>query len=439
MRVSSILVGLIIFVCACDTENNFAIPDENYFVKFYGEEGDQEGIDFIVNTDGSVVMVGNTSRPGVLQQIYVVKVDANGQVLWQRRIGLGDKKDIAKDVELHPDGRIVIAGETEMSVGDRDFYVKILDQNGLELDSARQPLKLGVVTDEKVYSVSIINNGFMIAGSTTLLESGAPSPNDLRDAMHLRFDNSLNKIDESTGLWSEVTGTSNSDEYAAKIVEVDPNNLYFVFGSSNEDKGDNTTDYDFWIFGLGSTGGPYPGPDPPQLAGEPLFFGDPNDDELMTSVESGSPQSVSTYVMSGISVRSSGFSQTYVVQLTKAISLGRMNKLIESKPTDIGTNVSGIVRIVARMDNSYLLISDNFLLPSSSAGSNISLQMLNSEFSDNSKDPIIFGGESDDFVGSVSELSDGRILLFGTMTVGGLNGQKKMVLMKLNSNGKLTE
>lgn len=439
MRIVGILLIMLISF-SCDTENSFPIPQENYFVKFYGEEGDQEGVDFIVNTDGSVVMVGNTVRPGVEQQIYVVKVDANGQVLWQRRIGLPDKKDIAKDIELHPDGRIVIAGETAMGTGNRDVYIRTLSQDGSLLDSARVPASSIVLdTDEEVNSVSIITNGFIVAGGTTLLESGAPSPNDLRDALHLRFDNSLGLIDESLGTWSNVTGTSNSDDYAVKVIEVDPNILYYVFGSSNEDKGDNTADYDFWLFGLGSTGGPYPGPGPAPFDGEPLFYGDSSEDDFLMSVEISPDQSGPGYLLNGISKRATGFTQSSIVKITKAISLGRISKTAETKPTAIGDNVSSMVRTVGQIDETFLTISNDYNLPNS--GSSISLLKLNRELSNVWPVPLIFGGEGDDFSGSVSELPNGRILISGTMTIGGGNdkGQKKMVLIKLNSEGKLTE
>jgi hypothetical protein len=51
--------------------------------------------------------------------------------------------------------------------------------------------------------------------------------------------------------------------------------------------------------------------------------------------------------------------------------------------------------------------------------------------------PQVFGGESFDEAGAVLQLPDGKIMVLGTMTVGGLNGQKKMALMKLNDKGKL--
>ncbi len=429
MRVSSILVGLIVFVCACDTENNFAIPDENYFVKFYGEEGDQEGVDFIVNTDGSVVMVGNTSRPGVLQQIYVVKVGANGQVLWQRSIGLPDKNDIAKDIELHLDGRIVIAGETEMGAGDNDVYIKTLSQNGDPLDSARYGLPNG--TNEEVNSVTIINGGgifpagFIVTGSTT--ESSSSS---LRDAMTLRFNNSLQRILESgpNPIWTASRLGYTSDDIAFKVIELDPTTIY-VFGYSNRVIQSYNGDYNFWYYGLSGDG---------QTNDGENYFGKTSEDEKMTSLEIATNQPGVRYIVSGTATGAGNSAQSYVAGLSPTLSFEAPDVLRERNPTDLGLNSDDLLKVIVKgsIDDSFILVSTDTRIVNQ--GPDLSLVRLNSDLS-RSSEPLIFGGESSDFIGSVSELSDRRLLVFGTMTVGGLNGQKKMVLLKLNPDGKLTE
>lgn len=437
MRVSYILIGLIVFVCSCDTERNFAIPDENYFVKFYGEEGDQEGVDFIVNTDGSVVMVGNTSRPGVLQQIYVVKVDPNGQVLWQRRIGLSDKIDIARDVELHPDGRIVIAGETEMGAGNKDVYLITISQDGSALDSIRVGLKTiinGIETNEDVNSVTIINDGFFVAGASTLGTNDTGLNESLvtsttRDAMNLRFDNSLNRILND---WKEVFG-SDGDDFASKVIEVVPNSVYYVFGSTNSafQLGGSNPDYDYWVYQVGASGVPN---------GLSLTFGDPNSDEILTNVEDSPNQFEPGYILSGITRRNTGLTQSYLVKVSKTNDLETTSALFNAAPTDLGNNVqSSKVRTYKLNDGNFLLLADDSNLPNS--GSSISIIKLSSLFSRLWPTPLTFGGEGDDFSGSLTELPDGRILISGTMTIGGGNdkGQKKMVLIKLNPEGKLTE
>lgn len=439
MRVSSILVGLIIFVCACDTENNFTIPDENYFVKFYGEEGDQVGVDFIVNTDGSVVMVGNTSRPGVLQQIYVVKVDPHGQVLWQRRIGLPDKNDIVKDVELHPDGRIVIAGETEMGTNNRDVYIRTLAQDGSLLDSARHGLNNGSIdTDEEVNSVSIVNGGgifqpgFIVSGSTTFV--GTNESTDLHDAMALRFNNSLIRIRETGAdpIWTASRYGFNSDDYAVKAIEVDPSTIY-VFGYSNRIIQTYNGDYNFWYYAYSGDGGIKLGEN---------YFGKPSEDEKLHSVEIASNQPGVRYILSGTATSSgsSKSAQSFVAGLTPQLTFSSTDILRERNPTDLGVNANDLLRVKVKgsFDDSFILISSDTRTVNQE--SNIAFVRLKSDLVRDSE-PLIFGGEGDDFSGSLAELPDGRILISGTMTIGGGNdkGQKKMVLMKLNPGGKLTE
>jgi len=427
MRVIAIIL-IIGITLSCDTADKFAVPEENYFVKFYGEEGDQEGIDFIVNTDGTIVMVGNTEKSGDKKQIYVVKVDANGQVLWQRSIGLPDKNDFAKDIELHPDGRIVIAGETEMTVDDKDVYVKTLSQNGDQLDSARYGLPNN--TNEEVNSVTIINGGgafppgFMVTGSTT--QSSASS---LRDAMVLRFNNSLQRILETgpSPIWTGSRyGFPQSDDIAFKVVEIDPA-IYYVFGYSNRIIQNYNGDYNFWYYSVSGDG---------QAKLNNNYFGKTSENEVMTAVEITFNQAGVRYILSGTATASGNSAQSYVAALPPTLSFSSGDILRERNPTNLGLNENNLLRVTVKgaLSDSFLMLSsenqtDNF---------NLSFVKLKSDLSADSE-PLIFGGVDNDFSGSLTELQDGRILISGTMIVGGLGGQKKMVLMKLNPEGKLTE
>ena len=49
------------------------------------------------------------------------------------------------------------------------------------------------------------------------------------------------------------------------------------------------------------------------------------------------------------------------------------------------------------------------------------------------------GGQGGDFAGAVRQLADGKIMVSGTFSIGQVNGETKMVLMKLNSEGKFAE
>lgn len=431
---------LIISIVGCDTASDFPTLGKNYFVKYYGKDGDQYGIDFIVNTDGSIVMLGNTlsSTAGDFQQMYLVKVDARGMILWERSIGLLDKNDYARDIELHPDGRLIIVGETEMGVGDRDVFIKTLSADGIGLDSARVGLigvvnLIGLNTDEEVRSVSIISDGFIVAGTTTRLRTATQGPNDVRDAMHLRFDNALTWINDATGNWSDVQGNGNSDDVAVKVIEVVPNSRYFVFGYTNREDGDNVFDFQAWVYQLNATG---------VSDGVNLRFGDSQKDETIRSVAISPIQSGPGYVLSG-TAKQGNETQTYLVKISSASDLSQASKLYEEEINSIGTRPSSelsphegdIVTTFGRANETFLMLNDDY----SAASPRIALTFLTRSFTDNNQPPIYFDGEGKDFAGQVAELPDGRILLFGTMTIGGLGGQQKMALIKLNADGKLAE
>jgi hypothetical protein len=67
---------------------------------------------------------------------------------------------------------------------------------------------------------------------------------------------------------------------------------------------------------------------------------------------------------------------------------------------------------------------------------NLFLTKLGNDLGDAWPDPArTLGGIGDDAGGAVTETPDGRILVVGTMVLGDLKGQRKLVLMNLNSDG----
>jgi hypothetical protein len=349
-------------------------------------------------------------------------------VLWQHYYGTslpGDKT--AKDIELHSDGRIIIVGEFVNGVNDSDVYLLSIDNSGVLQDSAIARLidKNGVRTDEHANSLTIISDGFIIAGSTTLQKDSAVTA---RNAMHLRFDNTLNEIPVVGPInWTRNVG-SNSDEVAVKVIEVGINSFY-VFGYANRTFQQYTGDYNYWGYSLSGLG---------NIVNADLYAGKTSEDEILKSVEVSPIQSGPGYILSGTATRSTGETQSYLVKLSPStLSFAPTDIEIETNPTDMGNNVDGSVSTKNLLSQEFMLLTNDNTV--SNVDTNLALTKLTRELTKAWQVPLIFGGESSDFVGSVSELPDGRILVVGTMTVGGLSGQKKMVLMKLNAEGKLTK
>lgn len=425
MRAGKVILFISLILTACETGKDFPLPEENYFVKYYGGAGDQEGVDFVVNPDGSIVLLGNTTSDADGNLIYVVKVDNNGAVLWEHRFGtFSPGAETARDIELHPDGRLVVAGETQKGVNDSDVFLFTLDNgSGLMLDSVRVGLVEGATeTNEEVRSVSIIQNGFIVAGASTRLESNVPGANDRRDGMHLKFDNALNWIPEATNPWADVTGENSSDEVVQKVFQIAPN-LYYAFGYSNfiHDT-DNTDDYNYWVFNFGEFGEP---------KGVNDRIGVTSEDEILSAVEISPLVSGPGYILTGISRRSTGESRSYIVKLQDNLGVNFI-----TSPTNLGNNVDGLITTKSLSNESFAILSNDNT--QAGAGSSISLLRLRRDLTPAWSVPQLFGGAYNDFAGSVAELPNGRLLIIGTMTLGN-NGQKKMVLMKVNPDGKLDE
>jgi hypothetical protein len=420
---------------SCDTKNSFNPPDENYFLKYFGNEGNQVGVDFVVNPDGTFILLGNTrtTAPPSDQQIYVAKANAKGKVMWEKTFG-GKFDEEAKDIELLPDGNLIILANsannssTDVLERERDVLLIKLGQEGNKIDSVKRGLTStpdnvgGTPTDEDGSSITIIADGYIISGSTGLVPQ---NPNNKLNFMNMRFRNDLTLVTDASGLWkNKPSFYTIGESKTIKIFQAGAG--FYGMGYSNVNAGrrplaQQTTDFDFWIYSLGPTGG----------NGIQTSAGDPISDEKLTSVSVASPQAGGGFFLSGTSQNGSD-GDIYLARLTSSISVVPSANYI-TPPSRI------------KLGKTFLYASFNF---SSPAGFYVSVEKQNGTSNDinlmkvdNSGNTIFeqsYGGVGDDFAGPVIELPDGHITMIGTMTLGGVvDGQKKIVLMKLNGLGRL--
>ncbi|MCH9739399.1 MAG: hypothetical protein K0U38_00965 [Epsilonproteobacteria bacterium] len=97
--------------------------------KTYGGEYNEEGFDVVADSDGYVIVGLTESNSKGRSDAYVIKIDKKGKLLWQKQYG-GDNTDIAYGVTKSDDGYLVV-GETESYNSKRkDVYVIKLDKEG---------------------------------------------------------------------------------------------------------------------------------------------------------------------------------------------------------------------------------------------------------------------------------------------------------------------
>jgi hypothetical protein len=89
------------------------------------------GISLIQTSDGGYAIAGATKSFGAGEwDVYVVKLNANGNLQWTKTIG-GPKDDYGNSLIQTSDGGYAIAGHIEsFGAGEWDVYVVKLDRNG---------------------------------------------------------------------------------------------------------------------------------------------------------------------------------------------------------------------------------------------------------------------------------------------------------------------
>jgi hypothetical protein len=101
------------------------------WTRTYGGPGWEEGHSIVQTDDGGYLLTGYTESYGEgYQDIYMVRTDAQGALLWTRTIG-GTGSERGHKVKQHPDGGFLIAAETNgAGAGGWDLLLVKMDAAG---------------------------------------------------------------------------------------------------------------------------------------------------------------------------------------------------------------------------------------------------------------------------------------------------------------------
>jgi len=141
-----------------------------YFCKAIGGKNDDEGKSLIQTSDGGYVIAGTTKSFGAGgDDVYVIKLDANGNLQWTKTIGGPDREE-GRSLIQTSDGGYAIAGLTQsFGAGKPDVYVVKLDANG----NLQWTKTIGGKNWDVGYSlIQTSDGGYAIAGITTSFGTG---------------------------------------------------------------------------------------------------------------------------------------------------------------------------------------------------------------------------------------------------------------------------
>jgi len=110
---------------------------------FGGAKGNDVANSIQQTTDGGYIVAGWTFSPDSGNDVYILKLDAKGQLEWQKTFGGAKGNDVANSVQQTADGGYIIAGWTESFGSARwaDTYILKLDSKG-EVDTIPPEVKI---------------------------------------------------------------------------------------------------------------------------------------------------------------------------------------------------------------------------------------------------------------------------------------------------------
>jgi uncharacterized delta-60 repeat protein len=205
------------------------------WTKTIGGSDDDFANSVIQSSDGGYVIAGYTQSFGAGgYDMYVVKLDSNGNVVWTKTIG-GSNSDVANSIVQSSDGGYVVAGETlSFGASGRDIYVVKLDSSG----NIVWTKTIGGSWDDFANSViQSSDGGYVIAGYTQSFGAS------WYDIYVVKLDSSGNVI------WSKTIGGGNADVAYSIIQSSDGG--YIVIGRTQSF---GAGGYDVYVVKIDSSG-----------------------------------------------------------------------------------------------------------------------------------------------------------------------------------------
>jgi hypothetical protein len=191
--------------------------------KTYGGKGDDKGYSVVQTCDGGYAVAGYTQSFGTgIADVYLVKTDASGNMVWNKTYGVGTNDDEGQCVVETADGGYAIAGyTTTYGAGDYHVYLVKTDSAG----TIQWNKTYGETGEDRGYSViQTPDGGYAIGGETS------PGPN-----MYLV------KTDASGNMmWSKTFGGTNPSVLSGAVIQASDGGYVIAgrtydYGAGNND------------------------------------------------------------------------------------------------------------------------------------------------------------------------------------------------------------
>ena len=190
---------------------------------------------------------------------WLFKTDSDGNLLWSKTYG-GSNDDQGQKVVATQDGGLAIVGFSMSSDGDATQNAGIQDKWILKLDASGNVLwekSFGFSGSDQAFSViATSDNGLMMVGFLDITASGGEGNDFANATQHGVGEFWAHKLDSNGNLvWRRYFGGTNNDR-AYDVIET-PDNGYIIAGAAESADFDITNpkgSYDFWIIKVDNSG-----------------------------------------------------------------------------------------------------------------------------------------------------------------------------------------
>jgi PKD repeat protein len=239
--------------------------------KTYGSNKDDNLRDAIPTSDGGFLLAGSSDSPAFWEKskdskggndYWVVKIDQNGNKVWDKTLGGGDSDELSKVIPT-ADGGYLLAGtsmsnasgdKSEDSRGGNDYWIIRIDVSG---NKVWDKTLGGSGIDNLLDVISASDGGYLLVGSSNSGASGEKSQNSQGESDYwvVKIDQNGNKV------WDKTFGGSSDDDLSDIIATSDGD--YLLAGTSEStasgDKSENnksmyTWQGDYWLVKIDQNG-----------------------------------------------------------------------------------------------------------------------------------------------------------------------------------------
>ncbi len=221
------------YICVGSHTNSQAKDEPNVYIvktdasgkllwqKSYGRTPfkPDDGSDIIPTSDGGYLIAGR-STTAQDENAYLIKIDLNGNLLWDKVYG-GSAGENAATIQATSDGGYIFLGSTSSyktgGVGDYDFYLVKIDAVG---NVIWQKNYGGSDWDRGGSIILTTDGGYLLSGWTSSPEFGAVA----RDILLIKIDANGNKQ------WQKLFGWEHQDHASEVIATAEGS--YLIVGSS---------------------------------------------------------------------------------------------------------------------------------------------------------------------------------------------------------------